>query len=50
MFWKAIWDKLPECIFENFDTARVKRGWVGDCEGDLFQKLSEPNVITGKSH
>ena len=26
MFGKAIWDKLPECIFENFEVARVKRG------------------------
>ena len=26
MFERAIWDKLPECIFENFEIARVKRG------------------------
>ena len=26
MFVKAIWDKLPECIFENFEIARVKQG------------------------
>ena len=26
MFGRAIWDKLPECIFEHFDIARVKRG------------------------
>ena len=25
MFEKAIWDKLPECIFENLETAQVKR-------------------------
>ena len=24
--WKAIWDKLPEFIFENFENAQVKRG------------------------
>ena len=24
MFGRAIWDKLPECIFENFDIARVQ--------------------------
>ena len=24
MFQKAIWDKLPKCIFENFEIARVK--------------------------
>ena len=26
MFGRAIWDKLPECIFENFEIAWVKRG------------------------
>ena len=26
MFWRTIWDKLPYCIFENFEIARVKRG------------------------
>ena len=26
MYGKAIWDKLPECIFGNFEIARVKRG------------------------
>ena len=25
MFGKAIWDKLLEWIFENFETAEVKR-------------------------
>ena len=24
MFGKAIWDKLTECIFENFEIIRVK--------------------------
>ena len=26
MFGRAIWDKLPECTFENFEIASVKRG------------------------
>ena len=39
MFGRAIWNKLPECIFENFEAARVKRG-----ESDLYQKLPEPNI------
>ena len=26
MFGRAIWDKLHECIFENFEIAQVKRG------------------------
>ena len=25
MFGRTIWDKLPECIFENFEIGRVKR-------------------------
>ena len=25
MFGRAIWDKLPKCIFENSETALVKR-------------------------
>ena len=24
MFSKAIWDKLPECIFENFEIAKIQ--------------------------
>ena len=26
MFGKAMWDKLPECIFKNFEITLVKRG------------------------
>ena len=26
MFGRAIWDKLPECIFESSEIARVKQG------------------------
>ena len=26
MFMRTIWDKVPECIFENFEIVRVKRG------------------------
>ena len=26
MFERAIWDKLPERIFENFEIGRVKQG------------------------
>ena len=45
MFGWAIWDELPECNFEilkfcNFKTSK-------NHEGDLFQKLPEPNVTTG---
>ena len=50
MFEKAIWDKLPECIFLNFDIARIKQG-----QFENFRKLrglTKPNtnqklVITG---
>ena len=43
MFGRAIWDKMPECIFENFEIARVKRGQFRN-DGDLSQKLPEPNM------
>ena len=33
MFGRAIWNKLPECILENFEIARVKRG-----QFQIFQK------------
>ena len=26
MLGRPIWDKFPECIFENFEIARVKQG------------------------
>ena len=26
MFGRAIWDKLPECNFKNFEIVREKRG------------------------
>ena len=36
MFGRAIWDKLPECIFEYFEIAEVKRGKRGQFQN--FQK------------
>ena len=33
MLGRAIWDKLPECIFENFEIAQVKRE-----QFQIFQK------------
>ena len=36
MFGRTIWDKLPECIFERFEIARVKRGRF-----QIFQKSRE---------
>ena len=46
MFGKAIWNKLPKCVFESFETARVKREPFQN-----FQKLQiypkkppEPNM------
>ena len=38
MFGKAIWDKLPECIFINFQ------------KGDLHQKSPEPNIWSMINH
>ena len=33
------WDKLSECIFENFEIVRVKRGQFQN-----YQKSPEPNM------
>ena len=47
-FRKAIWDKLPICIFENFEIALVKREQFQNLQknhdGDLSQKSPEPNM------
>ena len=53
MFGREIWDKLLECIFENFDIAQEKRGQSQNFknhEGDLFQKLPEPNMLLPVNH
>ena len=54
MFGKAIWDKLRECVFDNFDIARVKRGQnfkiLKNHEGGLFQKSPEPNMWLPVNH
>ena len=42
MFGRAIWDKLPEYIFENFEIARLNEGnfkLFKNHEGDLSQKI-----------
>ena len=47
MFGREIWDKLPECTFENFEIARESESnfkFSKNCEGDFFQKLPEPNT------
>ena len=43
MFGRAIWDKFPECIFENFEIKISKNH-----EGNLIPKISRTkHVITG---
>ena len=48
MLGRAIWNKLPLSIFENFEIPRVKRGQFQNFqksqEGDLSQKSPEPNM------
>ena len=42
MFGREIWDKLPECTFENFEIARGSEGnskFSKNREGDFSQKL-----------
>ena len=45
IFGRAIWDKLPKCIFENSEIAREKRGQFQNFKKSrgLFTK----HVITG---
>ena len=40
MFGRAIWDKMPECIFENFEYFKIFKNH----KGDLSLKLPEPNM------
>ena len=51
MFESAIWYKLPQCIFENFVFARVKRGQfqnVQKSRGWFIPKIARTKrVITG---
>ena len=50
MFGRAIWYKLPECIFGNFETVRVKRGQFQNFQkswGWFIPKIARTkNVIT----
>ena len=50
MLGMAIWDKIPKCIFENFEIARVifKEGnfkIFKNQEGHLSQKSHEPKHV-----
>ena len=47
MFGREIWEELPECIFENFEIARVKREQFQNfknIEVGSSQKSSERNM------
>ena len=51
MFGNAIWDKLLECMFENFSIAWVKRGQFQDFQksrGWFISKMARSKyVLTG---
>ena len=48
MFGWTIWDKLPKCIFENFEIAQVKRGQLQKSQGRFIPKIAlTKHVITG---
>ena len=51
MFGRAIWDKLPECLFEDFEIALVKWGQFQNfkkSQGWFIPKISRTkHVITG---
>ena len=47
MFGSAIWDKLPECVFEHFESAQVTIAISKIFKNhiiDLSKKLLEPNM------
>ena len=54
MLRRVLWDKLPECIFESFETALVKRGQFQifpKLRGWFIQKVTQnERVMTGQSH
>ena len=51
MFGRAIWDKLPDYIFEKFEIVRVKRGEFQNFQksrGWFIPKIARTkHVITG---
>ena len=51
MFERAIWDKLPQNIFENFEIAQVKQGLFQNFQklwGWFIPKITRTkHVITG---
>ena len=51
MFGRAIWDKLPECIFENFEIAWIKRGQFQtfqNSRGWFISKIAQTkHLLTG---
>ena len=51
LFERGIWNKLSECIFEDFETARVKRGQFQNFQksrGLFIPKIARTkHVITG---
>ena len=47
MLGREIWVKLPKCIFENFEIARVKSEHFQNFQnhkGDLSQKTPGPKI------
>ena len=47
MLPRVIWNKLPECIFENFEIAQVKQEQFQNFKNhadDLSQKSPETNM------
>ena len=47
IFSRAIWDKLPQCIFEKFAIAQVKQGQIKifkNQDGNLSPKLRKRNM------
>ena len=54
LFGRAIWNKLPECIFDNIEITRVKReqfqNFQKSREWFISKIVRTKHMITGKSH
>ena len=48
MFGRLICHKLPECIFENFETARVKQGQFRNFQKSRVRITGDYWLITPK--
>ena len=49
MIGRTIWDKLPECIFENFEIAHVKQKFLKS-QGSFVAKIARTKPVLLVNH